>query len=237
MPSIHSGQWDPLFQACSDTGTVLCCHLGSSSRSAMTSADAPAGVNMTVSSAATVYTLVDLLWATFWTRFPNLKFSLTEGDIGWIPYFLWRAEHVRERHSGWTKHDFSKTGGPTQIFRDHILVCFIKETIGPKLIDEFNIDNVCWESDFPHSDGTWPNAPEEIVKTLAGLNDEQVAKITHENAMRHYSFDPFKTRPKEKCTAAALRAESPDVDVVTRVGRLADERDLASWRNITQGRR
>jgi hypothetical protein len=32
---------------------------------------------------------------------------------------------------------------------------------------------------------------------------------------------------------AALRAESPDVDVVTRVGRRADERDLETWKDIT----
>ncbi len=37
MPSIHSGHWDPLFAACSDEGTVLCLHVGSSSRSAATS--------------------------------------------------------------------------------------------------------------------------------------------------------------------------------------------------------
>jgi predicted TIM-barrel fold metal-dependent hydrolase len=237
MPSIHSGQWDTLFAACVETDTVLCCHLGSSSRSPMSAIDAPAGVNMTTSSAATIYTLVDLVWATFWERFPALKFSLTEGDIGWIPYFLWRAEHVNDRHGGWTQHDFSKTGGPTQIFRDHILVCFIKETIGPKLIEEFNIDNVCWESDFPHSDGTWPNAPEELLKTLDGFTDAQINKISHENAMAHYSFDPFVHRPKDKCTAAALRAESPDVDTVTRNGRLADDRDLDSWRVITSTRR
>ena len=36
MPSIHSGHWDPLFGACSDEGTVLCCHVGSSSKSAST---------------------------------------------------------------------------------------------------------------------------------------------------------------------------------------------------------
>ncbi len=233
MASIHSGYWDPLFAACSDTGTVLACHLGSSSRPAMTSSDAPAGVAMTTSSAATVYTLVDLMWATFWTRFPKLKFSLTEGDIGWIPYFLWRAEHVSERHGGWINHDFSQTGGPTQIFKDHILVCFIKETIGVELIEHFNIDNVCWESDYPHSDGTWPNAPEALVKTLGGLNDEQINKISHLNAMAHYQFDPFATRPREQCTVAALRSESPDVDVVTRVGRPADERDLATWNEIT----
>ena len=45
-------------------------------------------------------------WAGFWWRFPELKFSLTEGDIGWIPYFLWRAEHTYRRHGGWTQAKF-----------------------------------------------------------------------------------------------------------------------------------
>jgi len=235
MPSIHSGEWDPLFAACSDTGTVLCCHLGSSSRSSMTSTDAPAGVAISVSSASTIYTLVDLIWATFWERFPDLKFSLTEGDIGWIPYFLWRSEHVNSRHHGWIGHDFSKTGGPTQIFRDHILCCFIKETVGPELLHHFNIDHVFWESDYPHSDGTWPYAPEELMKTLEGLDDATINKISHENAIASYQFDPFAHRPKEQCTAAALRAEATDVDVVTRVGREANDHDREQWRLITTG--
>jgi hypothetical protein len=51
--------------------------------------------------------------------------------------------------------------------------------------------------------------------------------------MAHYQFDPFVHRSKERCTVAALRAESPDVDVVTRVGRRADERDLETWKDIT----
>ncbi|MCU1462118.1 MAG: amidohydrolase 2 [Acidimicrobiales bacterium] len=233
MPSIHSGYWDPLFAAACDEGTVLCCHVGSSSRSAPAASDAPASVKMNLSSTMSVFTLVDLLWADFWGRFPGLRFSLTEGDIGWIPYFLWRAEHVQDRHSGWTKHTFAEGSGPTAIFREHILCCFINEPIGVKLLDEFNVDNVCWESDFPHSDGTWPNAPEEAAAVLGHLDDDVVRRITHENAMRHYLFDPFAVRPKETCTAAALRAESPGVDTVTRVGRPADERDLESWRRIT----
>src|SRR3954465_585900 len=50
MPSIHSGHWDPLFAACCDVGTVLCCHIGSASRSAPAAADAPPSVTMTSSS-------------------------------------------------------------------------------------------------------------------------------------------------------------------------------------------
>jgi hypothetical protein len=67
------------------------------------------------------------------------------------------------------------------------------------------------------------------------LTSEQVAKITHKNAMRHYQFDPFKARGKEQCTVAALRAESPDVDTVTRVGRLATERDAQIFKYALRG--
>jgi predicted TIM-barrel fold metal-dependent hydrolase len=232
MPSIFSGHWDPLFAAACDEGTVLCCHVGSSSRTAPAAPDAPAGVRMTTSSVMSVYTLVDLLWATFWPRFPELRFSLTEGDVGWIPYFLWRAEHVDDRHRGWIKHEFPP-GGPRQVFRDHILCCFISDPVALQLLGELNVDNLCWESDYPHSDSSWPNAPEVLADLFVGMAPEVVNRITHENAMRHYQFDPFATRPRDRCTAGALRAESPDVDVVTRVGRAADERDLEAWRRLT----
>ena len=229
MSSIHSGDWDPVFAAACDTGTVLCCHLGSSSRSVAVSSDAPPSVQMTASSAATISTLVEFVWAEFWDSFPDLKVSLTEGDVGWIPYFLWRAEHVQDRHSGWTRRDFGEGGGPTTVFKQHLITCFIDDPIGIELIHHLNVDQLCWESDFPHSDGTWPNAPERLAARLAPLPDELARKISHENATRLFSFDPFATRPKDRCTAAALRAESPDVDTVTHVGRAASERDLELW--------
>jgi predicted TIM-barrel fold metal-dependent hydrolase len=233
MPSIHSGNWDPLFGACDEAGTVLCCHVGSSSKASSTTSDAPASVPMTLSSTMSVYTLGDLMWADFWWRFPTLRFSLTEGDIGWIPYFLQRAEHVQDRHSGWTQHTFPDGKGPRDVFLERILCCFINDAVGVKLIDLYNVDNVCWESDYPHSDSSWPDGPEILESLLAELTDAQINKITHENAMRHYQFDPFSVRSKDQCTVAALRAEATDVDVVTRVGRPSDESDLEAWKALT----
>jgi predicted TIM-barrel fold metal-dependent hydrolase len=232
MASIHTDYWDPLFAACSDEGTVLCLHVGSSSRSAATSADAPASVPMSLSSVMSVYSLGDLIWADFWWRFPNLRFSLTEGDIGWIPYFLQRAEHVQARHSGWTRHSFPDGWGPADVFRDRILCCFIDDRVGLKLLDEFNLDNVCWESDYPHSDSSWPRAPEVLEELLATLTIEQVDKITHENAMRHYQFDPYAIRTRENCTVGALRAEAADVDTITHVGRAPDESDVEYFNKL-----
>ena len=75
-----------------------------------------------------------------------------------------------------------------------------------------NIDNITWECDYPHSDSTWPTAPEALMKYLDGVSDEDINKMTHLNAMKHFQFDPFSVRPREKCTVEALRAEAADVD-------------------------
>jgi predicted TIM-barrel fold metal-dependent hydrolase len=232
MPSIHSGHWDPLFAACSDEGTVLCLHVGSSSKIARTTVDAPVSVPMSLSSLMSIYSLGDLMWADFWWRFPELRFSLTEGDIGWIPYFLQRAEHVHDRHSGWTGQAFPDGYGPADVFRERVICCFINDPVGLNLLDHFNIENLCWESDFPHSDSTWPNGPEVNELQFARLTEGQINKITHENAIRHFSFDPFPVRSRERCTVAALRAEAPDVDTVTRVGRPPDQSDREFFRSF-----
>ena len=79
-----------------------------------------------------------------------------------------------------------------------------------------------------------PTRRRRSVKTLDGLDDTQVAKITHENAMRHYQFDPFAHRAKDQCCVGSLRGEASDVDTVTRVGRPADERDIAAWQRISE---
>jgi hypothetical protein len=51
------------------------------------------------------------------------------------------------------------------------------------------------------------------MKSLDGVPDEDIEKMTYRNAMRHYRFDPFVNTPKEQCTVGALRARAADVDV------------------------
>ena len=177
-----------------------------------------------------MFTLTELIWAEFWKDFPDLKFSLTEGDVGWIPYFLWRAEHVLNRHSGWTNATFPKGySGPTDVFRRHLYTCFISDKVGVNNMEWFNEDMLCWESDFPHSDSNWPFAPEDVIETMGHLDDAVINKITHENAMAAYSFDPFKHIAKGHARAGYLREQATDVDVVTHVGRKASQRDRDAW--------
>jgi hypothetical protein len=68
---------------------------------------------------------------------------------------------------------------------------------------------------------------------MGHLDDATISKITHENAMAAYSFDPFAHIPKDQARAGALRAQATDVDVVTHVGHEASQRDLDAWARMT----
>ena len=212
MPSFHDEYWDPFWQACNDEGTVVCIHIGSSAGMVFTSMDSPVDVMITVSPISIVSCAADILWSPVLRKYPNLKIALSEGSIGWVPYFLERADYVYEHHSQWTNQDFGSKK-PSDVFREHMLTCFIDDPIGIKIRHDIGIETINWECDYPHSDTTWPSAPERLAKSLAGVPDDEVNLMTHGNAIRDYSFDPFAHRKREDCTVAALRAESPDVDM------------------------
>jgi predicted TIM-barrel fold metal-dependent hydrolase len=223
LPSLHSETWDPFWKACSDEGTVVCMHIGSSSQLVVTAEDAPIDVLIVLSPINIVQAAADIVFSPVLRKFPDLKVALSEGGIGWIPYFLERIDYVYHHHHVWTNQDF---GGklPSQIFNEQIITCFIDDAFGVENRHHLNLDNVTWECDYPHSDSTWPQAPELAMKYLGPVPDDEINKITHLNAMRLFNFDAFKHRPREQCTVGALRAEAGDWDVSIRASSVI-ERD------------
>jgi predicted TIM-barrel fold metal-dependent hydrolase len=210
-PSFHSDYWDPFFKACEDEGTILCLHIGSSSELVITSIEAPINVMITLQPMNIVQAAADVLWSRVLQKFPNLRLALSEGGIGWIPYFLERVDYVYKNHRAWTGHDLGML--PSELFKERIVTCFIDDAVGVETRSHLNLDMITWECDYPHSDSTWPESPELLGNALEGVPDDEVDKITHLNAMRIFQFDPFAHRAREQCTVGALRAEAVGVDV------------------------
>ena len=211
-PSFHDAHWDPLWRAVCDEDMVVSIHLGSSGQLSVTAPDAPVDVMITLQPMNICQAAADLLWSRVIKEFPGIRFALSEGGTGWIPYFLDRVDRTYDMHHRWTGQDF---GGklPSEVFREHFLTCFISDPIGLRLREFIGLDNIAWECDYPHSDSSWPHAPEELATVAADVPATELDKISYQNAMRWYSFDPFAFRPKEQCTVGALRAEVNGHDV------------------------
>ncbi len=212
LPSFHDTHWDPFWQACVDTDTIVCFHIGSSSRLVITAPDAPVDVLITLQPINIVQAAADLMWSPVLRSFPDLRVALSEGGIGWVPYFCDRLDWIYTRHHPWTGQDFGDQL-PSEVFRQRVTLCFIDDPAGVEQLDRIGVDQVCWEADYPHSDSTWPISPETLWPSIDGLGVDVVDRITHRNAMRHFRFDPFVGRSRHECTVGALRARATDVDV------------------------
>ncbi len=133
LPSIHSGEWDPFFRACEETGTVICMHIGSGTKTVTTSADAPTIVTANMIAANSAASMIDWLFSGKLAQFPNLKLLYAECQIGWIPYFVERADDTWETHQ-WAQGEARSAEPPSVYYHRQIHSCFFKDTVGVELL-------------------------------------------------------------------------------------------------------
>jgi len=213
VPSYHDdAYWDPIWQACVDEGVAVCIHIGTGTGIPTPSMDTPIDSSILATPMTIATCAADLLFSKALRRWPTLTFVLSEGGTGWVPYFLDRADYVYEHHHQWTGQDFGAVK-PSEVFRRQIVSCFFEDPVGVELRHRIGIDMITWECDYPHSDSTWPEAPERLWPVLRDLPKPDVDKMTHANAMRIFRYDPFATIPRELCTVGALRAQAKHVDL------------------------
>jgi predicted TIM-barrel fold metal-dependent hydrolase len=232
LPSVHSDHWDPFFAACQDEGTVVCIHIGSSSKVPITAADAPILVHLVLVQENAVMAAADWLLSRTFREFPGLVVSLSEGGIGWVAGFLERVERMHRWHGPWA-------GYPGDVdlverFRRHFVGCFVDDPLGVQLRDRFGVGNIMWESDYPHPDSTWPRSPEHVWENLAGCDEEEMDAITHANAARVFRFLPFAARPRQLVTAGALRAHARDRELTTAAPYTGPDKTASLFARSTQ---
>jgi predicted TIM-barrel fold metal-dependent hydrolase len=189
LPSIHTGYWDPFFAACQETSTVVCMHIGSSSKMPATSADAPVAVAATLSFGNAMASLSDFLFSGVLVRFPELKLAYSEGQIGWIPYILERADDVWREHRAWGGVKDIVPEPPSTYYYRQVYGCFFRDQHGLESLQRVGIDNTTFETDYPHTDSTWPDTKELAAKMMADLPQDVVDKICRGNAIRMLGLD------------------------------------------------
>lgn len=200
LPSIHAADrhWDPFVAACDETGTVICMHSGSGSKMPSTSPDAPPAVSSSLTHELGEQGLADWLFSGMLVRYPNLKITFSEDQIGWIPYLLCRADRVWHHNRGWADVSNQIPEPPSTYYWGRVYGCFFDDALGLELLDKIGEDQVTFETDYPHADGTWPHTKKIAEEQFGHLPQPVVDKIARDNAIDLFSL----TLPK----AAELRA-------------------------------
>ena len=189
LPSIHNDYWEPFFRACTETGTVINMHIGSSSKMPSTSADAPAAVGSTLTFGNAMSSMTDWLYSGWLAKFPTLKLAYSEGQIGWIPYILERADKVWEDNRAWGGFGDKVPEPPSTYYYRQIYGCFFDDEYGLDNLRKVGVDNICFETDYPHSDSTWPHSRETAHKLMGHLPADVLHKLVRGNAIEMLDLD------------------------------------------------
>ena len=205
LPSIHDAEryWDPVFQACDDTDTVVCIHIGSSSRFPTSAPDAPPAVTVSLTNLNSQMALADWLMSGVMARFPRLKLALSESQIGWMPFLLERMDRIFHRNTATDRLDPSITQPPSSYVPGRVYGCFFADDFGVRVRDYIGVDQITFETDYPHNDSTFPNSRAYAQKALEGLSEEEIYKIIRGNAIEMLGL------PDKLPTASGLIQKQP----------------------------
>jgi predicted TIM-barrel fold metal-dependent hydrolase len=194
LPSIHTRHWDPLLEACEETGTVVNLHLGSSSSRPYASSDAPVAVSSMMWPAHVMCAAAEWVYSQVCVRYPQLRLAFSEGGVGWVPVLLQRMERahrMRAQMTGWPDGDLA----PMDVFRRNFWFCAIDEPYSFDQRYRFGVDRILLESDYPHSDTSWPATQAAVHEQIKDLPPEEIALVTHGNAAALYGH-PLPTSPE-----------------------------------------
>jgi predicted TIM-barrel fold metal-dependent hydrolase len=103
---------------------------------------------------------------------------MSEGGISWVAGVMDRIDHLNARA---LPEQITVT---SDIFRRNFWFCSLDEPSGFRTVDTIGVDNILIASDYPHSDGTWPDTQPSLKEQLSELTKEQQRKICWENGVK-----------------------------------------------------
>jgi predicted TIM-barrel fold metal-dependent hydrolase len=193
LPHLTDPYWHPVWDVCQALDLPVHIHgsagvrAGASVRKWSGYTPRQAHSAMTATSAVTPAQVVPhLIFSGMTQRFSRLKIVFAEAGIGGLNYVLAACDHEWESRRLWSEGLDTR---PSDIVRRQVYVNFWFEAEGIKLRHDIGIENIMWESDFPHVASYYPRSWQEVNRVLAGVPPEDRRKLLYENAIRLYRID------------------------------------------------
>jgi predicted TIM-barrel fold metal-dependent hydrolase len=127
--------------------------------------------------------LSNIILSRFLEKFPRLKIVSVESGVTWIPFMLESLEYqMRDQGIPYEVPLF-------ELFQRQIYACtWFDKRLLPESARLLGIDNVLYETDFPHPTCVYPDPLNFIADAAAGFTPQERAKVFGLNAARLYNI-------------------------------------------------
>ncbi len=198
MPVLGHRHWDPLWEIACELDLPVSFHIGSGNMEngllrdkikeyGRMAAFAELSVGLFMNNGRQ---LCDLLVSGVLTRYPKIKFVSVESGIGWIPFALEALDYqFQGNHVAEERPEFDRL--PSEYFARNVYACYWFEQTAPRrLLDKVGIDNILFETDFPHPTSLYgEEVSRRIREGLCDCDADTRHKILWENARKLYKVE------------------------------------------------
>ncbi len=186
LPSFYTDHWDPIWQACEETRTVVNLHIGTSGEMQWpTPNESSFEIPIMLAQVSAAKAVVNLLESPVVRKFNDIQIVLSEGGIGWIPAQLERCDRMYDRHKAWARHDGML---PSEIFARNFYGAFVDDQVGVDLRHRIGVERIMWECDYPHVEAPWPNSQAVFDKQMQDVPKAEADLMAGGNARRLYRW-------------------------------------------------
>ena len=197
LPILGSRHWDPIWAAASACDLSVSFHIGAGTFDDVFTPERiqTMGIERTNGySALGLFLdngkqLGDLLFSGILPRFPDLKFLSVESGVGFIPFVLESCDYMFEYGNVRAAHPEFELK-PSEYFARQVYGCYIYEQLPlQQLVDVIGVDNIMFETDYPHPVCLYDDVREKIDGALGDASDEVRRKVLWDNAAKLYNID------------------------------------------------
>lgn len=187
--------YEPLWSACEDLDLPLLTHTGGGDQAH--GVNGPMGMPLLQMEMRFMSRrgLWQMIFGGVFERHPGLKLMFVENGVTWLEDTLRDMDSLYYSRGHAYIRDVLKRS-PSEYWATN---CYIGGSmLAPYEVatrDVVGVHNLCWGSDYPHSEATWPHTMLSLRNTFWSIPESDTRAILGENAMRVFNLDESKLRP------------------------------------------
>lgn len=178
-------EFDRLWARISDLGLVVTFHLGARvPRFGEKQFFLP---DMPMSKMAMAEPIAIFIFNAIFQRFPDLRIASVESGVGWFAWFTEYITRTWEKQRFWTESPLTEP--PSYYMDRNVYGSFIQDRTGILNRNLPGGRNIMWSSDYPHSETTFPNSRQVILRDFEGIPADDVRDIICNTARGLFGLD------------------------------------------------
>ncbi|WP_029432527.1 amidohydrolase family protein [Blastococcus sp. URHD0036] len=187
----NSPNWTPLWEAAEETGLPLVLHQGSGHDMLFYRGPGAAVANLLATQSMAPRSVALLATSGTLERHPGLRFVFVETNTAWISWAMDTLDSYYDAflaNPGWVRPELAEK--PSHYIRRQVHGTFQWDPTGLNNIGRTGTGPLLWGSDYPHSEGTYPNSRAVVQEQFGSLSEADATAILGGTAVRLFGFDP-----------------------------------------------